>query len=164
MYVLSIVRAINNMSDPTMLQIASAIVFMVVVLIVISTSIVPKLRSFTSSKVKRGTVSHKGLSGSYSTHLKPEDVLGNILTKYLTLPKETQVAMCIKHIELWKELFVETEMYFETAALKVDELKIKPNNVSHSIGASISNPSPTNNARPLGGYQSKYNAAPNVAV
>ena len=164
MFVLSIVRAINNMSDPTMLQIASAIVFLVVVLIVLSTSILPKLFAFTGSKGKRGTVSHKGLSGSYSTHLKPEDVLGNILTKYLTLPKETQAEMCIKHIDLWKELFVETEMYFEAAALKVDELKMKPRNVSHSLGASISNPLPTSNVRPLGGYLSKYNAAPNVAV
>ena len=45
-----------------------------------------------------------------SFHMRPEEVLGNLLSKYNTLTKEMQIATCIKHIELWKQLMVDAEI------------------------------------------------------
>lgn len=64
----------------------------------------------SSSHKRESSSSHKRESGMISYHLRPEDVLGSILSKYTTLSKEMQIAMCIKHIELWKSLMLDAEI------------------------------------------------------
>ena len=79
--------------------------------------LLPKVFGF---KVNGGTIMGSRRNGGSSArnkgsdvisfHMRPEEVLGNLLSKYNSLTKEMQIATCIKHIELWKQLMMDAEI------------------------------------------------------
>lgn len=121
-YVLVVFRDADSSSDYSVLRIVIAFGFLIALVTVLYTKIplmLPKVLSiykingglsYQDFRKNAGSNSRKRESGIISYHLKPEDVLGNIVSKYIALDKETQVAMCIKHIELWKSLMLDAEI------------------------------------------------------
>lgn len=115
-------RDADSSADQSTLRIVIAFGFLTALVTVLYTKIplmLPKVLSiykingglfYEDFRKNAGSSSHKRESGMISYHLRPEDVLGSILSKYTTLSKEMQIAMCIKHIELWKSLMLDAEI------------------------------------------------------
>ena len=103
MYVL---EGVSNL-DTASVHIALAFVFIACGVTTLTSTMLPKFRN--GKKKRYGSHMSDG-SGSYSSHLRPDEILGNILTKYNTITKEAQIEMCIKHIEVWKVFMAETEL------------------------------------------------------
>ena len=98
--------------DPLVIRAVIAYAFLACAYSTLLFTIVPKIQGVLEGKGKRGTASRvkSGGSGSYSSNLKPEEILGAILTKYNTLEKEQKIEMCVKHIEIWRNMLVDVEI------------------------------------------------------
>lgn len=106
--------------DGVTLRIVAAFVFFATVLMILGTKIPLMIKNgfgimtwagvrYRSSH-RAGSESRKSGSNSSFQYSKPEDLLGNLILKYNTLTKENQIAMCIKHIEMWKHLMMDAEI------------------------------------------------------
>lgn len=99
--------------DPLVIRSVIAYAFLACAYSTLLFTMVPKIQGVLEGKGKRGTASRVksgGGSGSYSSNLKPEEILGAILTKYNTLEKEQKIEMCVKHIEIWRNMLVDVEI------------------------------------------------------
>lgn len=125
-YVAIVIRDADIVTDHSILRAVIAFLFLLAVLLVLIAKIpllLPKAFGalkinggrFGESRRNGGSTSRKKDSGVISFHVKPEEVLGNIMSKYNSLTKEMQVTMCIKHIELWKQLMIDAEIPFRIA-------------------------------------------------
>lgn len=81
-------------------------------------------RRFLGSRRNEGSSARNKGSGAISFHAKPEEVLGNLLSKYNTLTKEIQITTCIEHIELWKQLMLDAEILDREETTEVQSKKL----------------------------------------
>ena len=168
-YALIVFRDVSTGVDGSLLRVIIAFAFLATVLMVLYTKI-PLLFHTTNLKGNRFGSSRRGASGSRknasdsSYHInKPEDLLGNLVIKYNALTKENQIAMCIKHIGLWKQLMLDAEIPASEGAkaggasnsANFSASARNPLVASSRVGASASNYVPSARA----GASVSYNAA-----
>ena len=131
---IDVIREILPVINQTLFRTINAFAFLIAVFAVLM-PMVSKVVGVTGLQSGLKTISRRGASGSNNYRSKntrdaiPEDVLGNILTKFYGLTKELQAEMCIKHIEIWKDLLLEVE-------IPTFEEKRKVNGLSMSLVAS----------------------------
>ena len=159
-YVTAVIREAGLGSDYSVLRVVIAFAFFFAMFVILVTRIPQMLpryfgankgigRHFSDSRRNGSSYSRQKESALNSFYLKPEDVLGNILTKYNSLTKEMQVAMCIKHIELWKQLLIDAEIPVREETSECQIKKPSSAGVAHFASASARNPlgSPSGAAR-----------------
>ena len=111
-FVAYVIQQLDPNMDALIIRAVIAYAFLVCAYSTLLFTMLPKIQSVIEGKGKRGTASRakSGGSGSYSSTLKPEEILGAILTKYNALEKEQKIEMCVKHIEIWRNMLVDVEI------------------------------------------------------
>jgi hypothetical protein len=109
-FVAYVIQTFDPEIDPVIMRAVVAFVFLICIAITLTLTTIPKIQSVREGKGKRTGSRMKGGSGSSSMTAKPEEVLGAILTKYNTLEKDQKLEMCIKHIEVWRNMLVDVEI------------------------------------------------------
>ena len=109
------IREILPFVDQSLFRMMNAFALLIAVIAVLM-PMVSKVLGVTGLQSGLKTISRRGASGSNNYRSKnfrdavPEDILGGIVTKFYGLTKELQAEMCIKHIEIWKDLLLEVEI------------------------------------------------------
>jgi hypothetical protein len=111
-FVAYVIQVFDADINPVTMRAVVSCVFLVSVVITLLLTMIPKISNFSKERGRRGTASRMKSrdGGSYSSHMKPEEVLGGILSKYNSLERDNKIEMCAKHIEIWRNLLVDMEI------------------------------------------------------